>query len=75
MTDIREYEIESEEYDDEILADGDLGKFDIEDLSDISTVDMGLGNSRKINLHNFIARHKVERIQERLRLRKLLEDY
>jgi hypothetical protein len=75
MTDIIEYEIDSDEYEDDGLAGVELSTFDIENVTDIATVDIGIGNSRKINFQNFIARHKVERMQERLRLRKLLEDY
>lgn len=76
MKDIQDYEIDSEDYGDEIFADGKSSDISFElESDDISTIDVGLGNSRKITLHNHMARLKIEQRQERLRLRKLLEEY
>jgi len=73
MEDITEYEMDSDDYGDETMLEYDLD-------SDIDTevavnIDMGLSNSRKINLQNYTARLKIEQMQERIRLRKLLEEY
>jgi len=76
MKEIKEYEFESDDYADEIFADGETADIAFElETDDITTVDVGLVNSRKLALQNHIARLKIEQRQERLRLRKLLEDY
>jgi len=76
MKDINEYEIDTEDLADEIFADSDIS-FQMTDLEPdtIATIDIGLGSSRKITLQNHIARFKIEQRQERLRLRKLLEEF
>lgn len=76
MKGINEYEFDGEDFGDEIFADGESSDIPVDFGSDdISTIDISLGNSRKITLHNHMARFKIEQRQERLRLRKLLEEY
>lgn len=76
MKDINEYDYDTDEFGNEIFADGETSDFPVDlDLDAIPTIDIGLGNSRKITLQNHMARLKIEQRQERLRLRKLLEDY
>jgi hypothetical protein len=76
MKEIIEYEIDTDDSGDEIFADSEISFYTADlESDDISTIDIGLGNRRKITLQNHIARLKIEQRQERLRLRKLLEDY
>ena len=48
---------------------------DSNDADDNVSIDLNLGNNRKITLYHYLALHKIEQRKERLRLRKLLEDY
>jgi len=76
MKEIIEYEIDTDDSGDEIFADSEISFYTADlESDDISTIDIGLGNRRKITLQNHIARLKIEQRQERLRLRKLLEEY
>ena len=48
---------------------------DSADSDDNVTSSLNPGNNRKMNLYRYLALHKIEQRKERLRLRKLLEDY
>ena len=48
---------------------------DASETDDNVSVNVNLGNNRKMNLYRYLALHKIEKRKERLRLRKLLEYY
>ena len=59
-------------FSDTIITDAEL---DSGDNDEMTTIDVSIGNNRKIALHRYLARHKIEQRQERLRLRELLEEF
>jgi len=48
---------------------------DSADSDDNVTTSLNPANNRKMNLYRYLALHKIEQRKERLRLRKLLEDF
>jgi len=72
MNDLTEYNLEEDCYTDDMSFELDNEK-ELE-LDDAIQLNMGLGNARKIALQNHTARLKIEQMQERIRLRKLLEE-
>jgi len=59
-------------FSDTIITDIDSEPVDTEEMT---TFDISIGNSRKITLQRYLARHKIEQRQERMRLRELLEEF
>jgi len=59
-------------FSDTIVTDVNLDSFDSDEMT---TIDIGLGNSRKMSLQHYLTRHKIEQRLERLRLRSLLSEF
>jgi hypothetical protein len=59
-------------FSDTIITDTD---YELSDGDELSTIDMSIGNTRKIAIHHYLVRHKIEERLERLRLRRLLEEF